>query len=72
MSDRIDRLAVDLQLEVHMRPGLAAGAADETDELAAHHRFAGLDARRESHEVTVHRGELALMLNAHPVAITSV
>ena len=38
MVDRIDRLAVAQQLEMQMRAGRAAGAADEADELAAQHR----------------------------------
>ena len=72
MGDRVDRPAVVQHLEVQVRAGRAAGAADEADQLAAHDRLAGLDAGREGHEMAVHGGELAAMIDAHPVAVTAV
>src|SRR5688500_20160909 len=70
--NRIDGLAVVQDLEVQMRAGGAAGAADEAYELAAHHRLAGLDPRREGHEMAVDRGKVAAVLDADPVAIAAV
>src|SRR5258708_39343866 len=72
MIDGIDRLALAQELEVQMRAGRAAGAADKADELAAHHRLARLDAGRESREMAVDRGKLAAVLDADPVAVAAV
>src|SRR5215216_3924020 len=72
MIDRIDGLAVVQNLEVQVRAGRAARAADEPYELAAHHGFAGLDAGCESHEMAVDRGELAAVLDADPIAVAAV
>src|SRR4029453_1119764 len=69
MVDRIDGLAVVQDLEVQMRPGRAAGAADEADELATHHGFAGLDPGCEGHEMAIDRGQLVAVLDADPIAV---
>src|SRR5262249_34093133 len=71
-GDRIDGLAVNLQLKVQVRPCRAASTAHEADKLAAHDLLAGLDAGSEGHQMTVDGRELLSVLDANPIAVAPV
>src|SRR5438552_738064 len=62
MDDGIGRHAVLLQLEMDVRAGRAAGAADEADQLAAFDPDAFGDARREGREMAIDGLEVAFVL----------
>src|ERR1700722_14554025 len=72
MSKRIDRLAVTQNLEVQMRTGRAAGAADESDQLASADMKAFLEAGCKFGKVTIDRGKFPEMINANPVAVSGI
>src|SRR4029077_15073527 len=72
MSERIDRFTVAQNLEVQMRTGRAAGAADESDQLASVDTKTFLDAGRKVGKVTIDRGKFPEMINANPVAVSGI
>src|SRR5258708_10469188 len=72
MSERIDRFTVAQNLEMQMRTGRAAGAADESDQLASVDTKTFLDARRKFGKVTIDRGKFPEMINANPVAVSGI
>src|SRR5678815_4912947 len=64
---RIDRLAVQSHLEMQMRPGRAAGAADDPDQLAGRDRLPGMGA--EAGHVGVARQQAVAMVDLDAIAV---
>src|SRR5471030_2162858 len=58
IDHRIDRAALEADLEVHVRPRGAAGEADMADQLSLGDLRADRNARCKGREMAVDRGEL--------------
>src|ERR687897_383552 len=71
-AEGIDRPTVAMQLEMQMRAGRQAAAADEADDLALPHARAAPHARRDARQVRVSRRQAALVADLDPPAVAAV